>query len=426
MFYFIALIPLIIGGILWIFNKHINVWEWAIGSALAFLTALIFQCIAVSGMTHDIETWSGQIIKAKQFSSWQEYYEYAVYRTEYYTVSVSNSNGKGSHSEMRSRQVFDHWQPSTRWHEASWASYSDLPTSYDIDQYKFYYFTNRYQMCEPVAGERETMSHNSRMIAGDPNDYEATPIITRWVEPVTIIKSWKNRIKAAPSVFSFAPVPTNIPVFNWPENPNVFVSDRVMGTAKKYISTIQWDKLNAVLGPTKKINLIIVGFDSSDAMLGQYQKAKWIGGKKNDLVITLGGKDLHHPDWCLVYGWSDSDVAKADITSYIIQNGLNTNLFTFLSKEIISNYKIKEWKDFDYLNVEPAPIYTYWYIVILILTQTGIYLYFSFNEFDKENNQSTNTWNGGYPKPNPPQVPPKFPKPYIRYKKTYRKNRIFD
>jgi hypothetical protein len=406
-FYFLALVPLIIGGIIWIFDKHVNWQEWAIGSASAFILAVIFHIVSIHGMTDDVETWSGQITQARHFARWHEYYEFAVYRTEYYTVSVSNSNGKGSHSETRSRQVFDHWEGTTCWHDDFWECYSDLGTTYSIEDGKYQYFTQKYEMNHAIAGNRTTGEHNSRMIGGDPNDYIADTTITRWIEPITLKRHWTNKVKAAPSVFSFTTVPTNIPVFTWPENPNPFVSDRVVGTARKYVSTLQWDKLNAQLGAGKKINLIIIGFDSNDSMLGQYQQAKFIGGKKNDIVITVGGKDLTKPKWCFTFGWSDSDVCKSDISAFVMKNGLSsTNLFSFLHDEVIRNYTIKEWKQFDYLRVEPAACYYYWFIGVMLVTQIGLYWYFNVNEFDQDGKSNS--------KPNP----------YAGYRNPYNSSRF--
>jgi len=40
---------------------------------------------------------------------------------------------------------------------------------------------------------------------------------TGWIQPVTKWVSFENRIKAAPSVFSFVAVPTNINVFSYPK-----------------------------------------------------------------------------------------------------------------------------------------------------------------------------------------------------------------
>lgn len=392
-FYLLSLIPIILGGILWIFHKKVVWQEWLIGAVLCLIMAVTFHVCAIKGMTDDQETWSGQITNARQYSRWQEYYEYAVYRTEYYTTTESytyytgsgknRTSHRGTRTVRKSRRVFDHWQPTTRWHEESWRCNSDIGTSYAIDEAKYNYFCKKYNKNQAVAGDRTTGEHNSKMIGGDPNDYVTDKYTTGWVEPITVKKSWENRVKAAPSVFSFANVPTNIPVFSWPENPHPFQSQRVMGYANKYISTLEWDKLNAELGPIKKVNLIIVGFQSDDSMLGQYQQAKWIGGRKNDLVITVGGQDLRRPSWCFVFGWTDSAVCKQTINSYIMKNGVTPELLGFLNQEIKTNYKIKDWHQFDYLRIEPAARHYYWFLGVMLISQIGLYVFFHYNEFDK-------------------------------------------
>jgi len=62
-FYLIALIPAIIGAILFMFDKKINVWEWIGGTICAFIVSAIMHGIAFYGMTADIETLSGKIIR---------------------------------------------------------------------------------------------------------------------------------------------------------------------------------------------------------------------------------------------------------------------------------------------------------------------------------------------------------------------------
>ena len=64
-FYLMAVIPLLVGGVIWIFSRKVNWIEWAIGSACAFALAGIFHLIAIHGMTGDTETWSGQIVHAQ-------------------------------------------------------------------------------------------------------------------------------------------------------------------------------------------------------------------------------------------------------------------------------------------------------------------------------------------------------------------------
>ena len=59
------------------------------------------------------------------------------------------------------------------------------------------------------------------------------------------------------------------------------------------ISARKWDELNARLGPSKQVNLIIVRLKMPQE--ARDLEAKWVGGKKNDLVLTYdGGRAILH------------------------------------------------------------------------------------------------------------------------------------
>ena len=378
--------PLCIGYFLWLFSKKIAWFEWAGCSVLGFALAGIMHVVAIHGMTNDTETWSGQITEARQFSAWQEYYEYAVYRTEHYTTTESYTDSKGrSHTRtvQRSRQVFDHWEPTSRWHNENFEWYSNIQTSYSIDKSTFQDICRKFKDVHPVHGRRTTGEHNSRMIAGDPNDY-VSDNKTGWIQPVTKSMTFENRIKAAPSVFSFIKVPETIKVFNYPENPNPYVSDRLLGKARKDFDQLKFDQLNARLGPAKRVNLIIVGFDSSDSMLGEYQRAKFVGGKKNDVVICYGN------GWAKVFGWTEKELVKSDIQTMFISSPINNDLLPLIEEEVKKNYLIKDWKKFDYISVEPKQSYFVWFIIILVAVQIGLYIFCYKNKLDKDGNYSVN------------------------------------
>lgn len=390
-FWLFSILPISIGAFLWYKDKEVVWQEWLIGCGVALFTALIFQLTATLGLTADVETWSGYGTQARQFSRWKEYYEYAVYRTEtYYTTETTYStDSKGrshssTHQVSHTRQVFDHWEPTTRWHDPSWTLYTTLG-NYEINQEKFLYMCNKYQDNHAVPGDRTTMQHNSRMIDGDPNDY-VSDNKTGWIEPVTTTKSFENRIKAAPTVFSYSKVPTNIPVYSWPENKDPFRSDRVLGTAKSHINTLKWDQLNAVLGAFKKVNLIIIGFTNQSISIANWQEAAWIGGKKNDLVICYGdeGKDKS-ASWAKVFGWTEREIVKRNIESMLLETSINNDIIPLIEKEVRTNYQIKDWHKFDYITIQP-PTWSYWvYFIVVVVTQSGLYILFHDNDYYKEN-----------------------------------------
>lgn len=377
-FYLFSLLPILIFGILWYFNKKIEWREWLTASIVSLILAIFFNITAVikiNNKMQDVETWSGQIVRVKQYSKWKEYYQEAIYRTEYYYTTEYSTDSKGrrtSRRVQRSRRVFDHWEDRTRWHSEHWRMESNINTSYSIDKDYYLYLIKRFGKTESVPGDRTTGKHNSRMIDGDPNDYIGINI-NNWVEPVTKLVSFENRIKAAPTIFQFVKVPTNIIVFDYPENKIFNKSDRLLGTANNYFSILKLEQINGILGPTKNVNLIVVGFTNLDRKISEYQQAKWIGGKKNDLIVVFG------PNWAKCFGWTESELCKKNIESLFLNNEKNDKLLDLVAAEIKSNYKLVDWTKFDYIKIKPNNSIYIWFIGLNIVINLVLFFLF-FNE----------------------------------------------
>lgn len=257
LFYIFSLIPLIIGLFIWIRSDKVVWQEWLGASVVAFLVSATFHLIAAKGMTTDFETWSGQVTEVRHIPRWREYYEEAVYKTEYYedteTRTRTVGSGKNRRTEFytvkvkKSRRVFDHWESHRRWHEDKWSCKTDLNQSFSISEQDYKRIVSRFGKFETAVGRRTTSEHASRFIDGDPNDYLGVNI-NHWCEPVTDSRFFENKVKACPSVFSFIKVPTNISVFSYPKNENVFSSDRLLGLARTQINPLRFDQLNSRLG----------------------------------------------------------------------------------------------------------------------------------------------------------------------------------
>jgi hypothetical protein len=217
------------------------------------------------------------------------------------------------------------------------------------------------------------------LVSGDPNVY-VVKNKSGHVVPVTKTKTWTNKVQASPSVFKFAEVPESIKVFEYPKNPSVWQSGRLLGTAK-CLGIYEWDQMNARLGPTKKVNVIMIGFPAgTDAMRGQYQQAKWLGGKKNDLVIVLSGSPGMKPEWVFTFGWTEQEIVKRNLDMIVGNATLDKALIPSIEKEVRANYTIKDWEKFDYLGVEP-PTWAYIvFVVIMAAAQIGFYFFAHYNE----------------------------------------------
>lgn len=124
----------------------------------------------------------------------------------------------------------------------------------------------------------------------------------------------------------------------------------------------------------------MVGFGEDPQIYAQYLQSKWIGGKKNDLVLCFGGGDTNKPaTWSYVFGWTNEGIVKKNLQTLLLTKPINDDIIPDIKIEVAKNYKIKEWRDFDYLEV-PIPSWIYWlYPIILTGSQVGLYFFFHKN-----------------------------------------------
>jgi hypothetical protein len=371
-----AFIPIGIGLALYVKNKNITWQEWIIGSVAALLTAGIFQYIAISGMTADVETWSGEITATSRYGAWTERYRQSHTRTV--------GSGKNQRTETYYTTEYDyhpeHWTV-TR----SFGNGHEDTKSVDEDTYKEIFANFGSQINET---ETQGAHHFGGTKSSGDNRIYITYNNTSYDYPVTKQVSFENRVKAAPSLFSFPKVPTNITVFEWPKNEDWMSSGRLLGTAAERIPIRTLDLMNTRIGFRKKVNVIIVGFDKNAPNdYGHWQEAAWIGGKKNDLVLCFKEGEGKLAASSYVFGWTESEYCKKNLQTLLITHPINKDIIPLIEKEIVTSYKVKDWSKFDYITVEP-PRWSYIvYIFVIFGTQTGLYVYFHRNEYTQTNRE---------------------------------------
>lgn len=364
-FYVISIVPAAVGGAMMIFNRKIVWWEWLIGIAAGLLCSGIMHIIAVSGMTKDTETWSGHVNQVVYHPRWVEKYQQMHTRQVY-----AGTDAKGN-SRYRTEIYYT---TEYRTHPEHWVAETTLGRK-DINQ-AFYK-----QICEKFGNEiRVIDGGKSGFHSGDRNVYPCDNK-TGWVQPVTALKSWTNRVKASPSVFSFAKVPENSKVFEWPDNDDPFRSGRLLGITGD-IDILSFDQMNSRLGHSKHVNVILIGFGVSEASIAEWQRAAWIGGKKNDLVICFGG-DPKKPSWVKTFGWTESDVCKYSVSELILGEGATNEVLPKLEAVIKRDFKAKDWSKFDYLSIEPRAVHYISLAVGMLFTQALFWWWASNNEFSK-------------------------------------------
>jgi hypothetical protein len=372
-FYLAACIPAAIGFALQFISKRVNVWEWMIGTAVGFLTVGIFHFTAIRAMTGDVQTVSGHVTSATHHPWWKERY----------TVVVTHSSGSGKH-----RRTWTTTETRYRDHPEHWTCNTSLGGLIDINVAKFEVFRAAFRNLDTVEGSR------SGICAGDRHDYVTTDRRNDMAKvfPITEHRVWTNRVKASTSLFSYAPVPEDVDkaLPNWPSNPNPFESNRVIGDCK--VDRTEWDRMNSRLGPKKLVNVIIVGLGKQPMSVAKWLESKWIGGKKNDLVLCYGTDSTGKATWACVFGWTESELVKRNLETIL----LSGPSLPAIESEIAKNYRIKDWSKFDYLRLEP-PLWSFWVlVVVMVLVQGGWYYFASNNDWEDEDEGERKMYRSSY------------------------------
>ncbi len=359
-FYLFALVPIVIGFILVWQKKEIDIKEWLLGSGAAILLAIVFHLVACNGMTRDVQTLSGKIISANHYPQWVECYQ----------QSHSSTDSKGNTTTWITTEYETHYE---KWSVNR--NFGSKDDEENINESLYNQIKNKFGGKIERKGT-QTGDHLGYKFSGDDSIY-TTENQTGYIYPVTKTTTFTNKIKAAPTVFSFPKVPTNINVYEWPRNNDWMNSGRLLGTAAIFFDNYKFDCLNSELGPLKKVNLIIVGFGNKEEEIAHYQQAKWIGGKKNDLVICFSGSKGKPANWCYVFGWTEKEIVKQNIQTIFLNNAVNNDILPLLAVEIKKNYIIKDWNKFSYITITPPTWSYYLYLILLTVTQIALYIWFN-------------------------------------------------
>lgn len=374
LFYLIACVPVGIGAFLWLKNEEVVWQEWLAGSIIAFITAGITHYSVIRGMIDDVETLSGQVTQVEFHPEWVE--RWIQVHVETYSCGDDDICTRTYTTVEYDRHRL-HWEARV--------DFGSEQVNWEIPQ-DLYKHIRRELGGHIETGPLQDFHHGGTHESGDQKTY-VTDNRTGFIRPVTKTKRFENRVKVAPSVFSFVKVPTNVAVHAWPSNPDPWNSQRLLGTAAALIPLLEWDQMCARLGPSKRVNMILAGFGDKGSEIAQWQQSKFIGGKKNDLVICFGGgakeNGIYRPDWVNVFGWTEKEQVKKNLQTLILENGVHAGIIPMIEKEVRANYEIKDWSKFDYLKIEPTRLAYLLYIMSVIIIQGALWFWFHMNEYQK-------------------------------------------
>lgn len=114
-----------------------------------------------------------------------------------------------------------------------------------------------------------------------------------------------------------------------------------------------------------------------------YKNLIGVGGNMNEFVVTIGIDDDRNVKWCYPFSWTKSERLKVDTRQFVMgQDKLNLQSLSYYLQEQVDNQFVRlDFRQFDYLTVEPpvwAVVLTY---VLVIIVNILVSWWAATNEF---------------------------------------------
>lgn len=375
------LVPIIIAIILFVFLKYeTSWWEFLLPFATALIVAGIFKLAVEKSATSDDEYWTGYVVNAQYYESWNEW----IHKT----CSKQVSNGRDSKGNTKYRTVYYDCSYCQE-HPAYWIITDNNGIQLSVSETKYKKLVSKFGNEHPVDMHRHYYTRDGDMFQTDfPNNNDL-------LECVVTEHSYENRVQAARDVFNFEEVDTaDIREYGLYQYPvvNGYTQRNLIGNIKdsNYLNR-KLEILNARLGNKKQVKVFVLLFRNKTRESGHYQEALWKGGNKNELVVCIGLDNNDNVSWCYPFTWCENQILKVNTRTHFEEEkklDLNKGI-DYLYTEVDTNFKRKHFKEFSYLTVEPSTAEIIWTFVITILVNIGVVYWIITNKSNPEDPYGT-------------------------------------
>lgn len=377
------LVPILTALYLYFFQQRKTLWwEFFTPIAASAITIFILKALIDTAMVRSDEYWGSIVQRVEYYEEWDQ----RIHRT---CSEKYGCNSKGQNCKTRYYNC-DY----TVNHAAYWIIITTNNEEIRIDR-------NEYNRLKRIFDNEQFVDMHRNYYTIDGDKY-----YTQWdgskdkAVPVTTSHSYVNKIKVADqSVFHFEPVDTadikTYKLFEYPRIYNTYQMDPVMGdnSSDAAMANKQLKYLNGLLGHKKQVCAFIMVFKNQPLRAGFLQENYWKGGNKNEFIICVGIDDERNVKWSKVISWTKNEELKVEVRDFVQeQKKLNLSLTVeYLQNKIENDFVRREFKEFDYLTVEPPAWGIALTFIITILVNVGVSFWVVKNEFSEEGN--TNRFN---------------------------------
>lgn len=336
------------------FHHKITTVEIIIQICVPLVVTPLFSVYLKHNFTLDYELWNNYIQEVVHEERWNEYINQTCSRS---VASGTDSNGNTTYT--------------TEFYDCSYvANYPENWVAYLNDTSEVVITESHYNRLVKLFNNKRKSGHNSGYtISGDifssvyDNKYEH-------LQPYSSKYAYKNKIPVSTSVFNFEKIEKEeaekLGLYKWYDNKLIYNKDKfnvshIFGSSR----CESLERLNAYYGMKHQINVIVLVYDDKPMSIFEKQKAYWYGGNKNELILGFGIKD-GKVEWCDNFTWSESYEFLAELKNEQekqLKKKLDVDLIAdWLYDEIPTGWKRKEFKDFEYIEIE----YPMWYSVTIV------------------------------------------------------------
>jgi hypothetical protein len=145
-------------------------------------------------------------------------------------------------------------------------------------------------------------------------------------------------------------------------------------------------ELNAVVGSKRQADVAVVLVDNVSREWFFALEEKWLGGKKNDVIVVIGLNAGGKADWVETMAWVTDPLFKVRLRDDIMRPDVNTldpkEVLPIIRKNVLDSYHRKPMADYEYLKSNIRPSATEWIVTLLIGVLVAVGLSFFLHRED--------------------------------------------
>lgn len=372
--YLILIIPVIAALFLaWKFSKETVWWEYTLLLVPSILIVFLLKFSFEKYETSSTEYLSYYYVKIRHTDAWNEW----IHKT--CTKSVPNGVDSKGHTKYRTVTYDCSY---CQEHPERWILIDNKGGETYSNKFEFNRIKNKWKTPMVFVD----MKRNFHTKDGDAQDYYwNNKEIT--AETYSVPHLYDNKIRASHSVFNFKHISSNEakdlglhdypPIIHNQQNPIIGMKD----VSNRAILKLRY--INAIYGKDKQFRTFLLVYYNKSASISELQKAYWHGGNKNELVMCVGVDSLtNEVKWAKGFSWCDDVKMQTELASYLInQTKFDPLKYGEWIQHNIDLWKRKEFKDFEYLEVELSSTQYLWIFIIILMYNVGISFFIVLNNF---------------------------------------------